>query len=268
MIPTKLKRILFPFVCLAMSQALSAQETDLGPLVTDRPDATESPATVPKGFLQIETGAFYETFEDQGVKVQSTTLNTTLLRLGVLDNLELRIGWDLVDTKITEDKVQGSIEGNGLMPLLLGGKVAISKEENGWPEIGLLGHLYLPFTAAEAFEPKYTGADVILSIAHTLSDRSSIGYNLGSEWGGDTTDFSYLYTLAYGYAISETFGLYAELYGNIPENESANHFWDAGLTYLVSNSVQLDLTIGQSITDGQDILISGGGSFRIPLKKK
>ena len=36
---------------------LEAQESEpLGPLITDRPDATESPTAVPKGFLQVADG--------------------------------------------------------------------------------------------------------------------------------------------------------------------------------------------------------------------
>ncbi|WAC01178.1 transporter [Lacinutrix neustonica] len=48
------------------------------------------------------------------------------------------------------------------------------------------------------------------------------------------------------------------------ENNKANHLWDAGITYLISNNIQLDATVGTSITTGQDILISTGVSFRIP----
>ena len=41
---------------------MSAQETqDPGEMVTDRPDQTESPALVTKGYIQVETGAFFHT---------------------------------------------------------------------------------------------------------------------------------------------------------------------------------------------------------------
>ena len=46
--------------------SLSAQEdnnTSLGTLITDRPDATESPTAIPKGYLQVETGSFFQSFE-------------------------------------------------------------------------------------------------------------------------------------------------------------------------------------------------------------
>jgi hypothetical protein len=73
-----------------------------------------------------------------------------------------------------------------------------------------------------------------------------------------------LYSLSYGYSLSDKTGIYTEIYGNLPENSKSNHLWDAGVTYLISNNVQLDATIGSGITDGQDILLSTGISFKLP----
>lgn len=52
------KTVLFCF--LIFSGALYAQENKKyhGPIITDRPDQTESPFLIPKGLLQIETGVF------------------------------------------------------------------------------------------------------------------------------------------------------------------------------------------------------------------
>ncbi len=251
------------------SLSVSAQEEPpLEPLITDRPDATESPTAVPKGFLQVETGGFYESFEKNNIKTEMFTYNTTLVRYGLLNNLELRLGWDFVEG---QTKVNGTALDNvtsGFNPLLLGFKTTIVQENGCMPEIGFLGHLYLPFTAGSDYRPETTGVDFRFSFANTLSDKSSIAYNLGAAWRDDSPEAAYLYTVAYGYAITDKLGAYAELYGDFPENSKANHLWDAGLTYLVSNDVQLDATVGSSITKGQDLLISAGVSFRIPKKNK
>ena len=50
------------------------------------------------------------------------------------------------------------------------------------------------------------------------------------------------------------------------EDSKANHYWDAGLTYLVSNDLQFDIYTGTSITEGQDILVALGLSYRIRKK--
>ena len=266
------------FFCLGFSAIAFAQNetittttvtttidtTELGALITDRPDATESPNAVPKGFLQVETGSFYESFEENSVKNESYTYNTTLVRYGLLDNLELRLGWNFTEgqTSVAGKKLDNVT--SGFEPLLLGFKTTIGKENGFMPEVGFLGHLYLPFSASTDYRPETTGVDFRFSFAHTLSEKSSLAYNLGAAWGNDSPEASYIYTLAYGYSLSDKFGLYAEVYGDFPEDTKANHLWDAGVTYLLNNNVQFDVTVGSSFTKGQDILLSAGVSFRIP----
>ncbi|GGG24086.1 hypothetical protein GCM10011344_26060 [Dokdonia pacifica] len=252
---------------MGFSIQLVAQETETTPdLVTDRPDATEAPTVVPVGSLQVETGALTTSFEDNGIKEEVFTYNTTLLRYGILDNLELRIGWNFEEVQTTINGMESNDVASGLSPLLFGAKVAITEEKGWFPEIGLIGHIFLPFTASSDFKPEFTAADFRFSFNHTLSERSGIAYNLGGQLGGESAEFAYIYTLAYGYSITDKLGAYVEVYGDLPEDSSANHFWDAGLTYAIAPLIQLDATVGQSITEGQDILLSAGVSFRIDKK--
>lgn len=259
----KFKIVLLALIAVANAYAQEQKET-LGPLVTDRPDATESPSVVPVGFIQVETGTFYESFKENSIKEKTTTFNTTLVRVGLLDNLELRLGWDFTEQafEFNGNEIENVL--SGFSPLLLGAKVAIT-QENGWlPEIGLIGHLQLPFLAATDYRPETTGVDFRFSFAHTLSENSSLSYNLGAEWGGDSPEANYVYTLAYGYSITDKLGTFVELYGELPEDSRPSHLWDAGFTYLLSNNVQLDLSGGTSLNNTQDLYISGGISFRIP----
>jgi len=264
-----LKKSIIIICLLGLSFKVTAQETQttsIPDLVTDRPDATESPTVVPVGSLQVETGAFTTSFEENGVKEEVFGYNTALLRYGILKNLELRVGWNF-------EEVQRSVNGNkldnvqsGLSPLLFGAKIAIAQEKGWFPEMGLIGHIFLPFTASADFKPAFTAADFRFAFNHTLSERSGIAYNLGGQLGGESAEFAYIYTLSYGYSITDKLGAYVELYGDLPEDSSANHFWDAGLTYAIAPLIQLDATIGQSITEGQDFLLSAGVSFRIDKK--
>ncbi|MGS2725594.1 transporter [Psychroserpens sp. BH13MA-6] len=244
-------------------QAINVSE----PLVTDRPDATEASSTVGKGVLQFESGGLYESFEDSAVQIESYTYNTTLVRYGILDNVELRVGWDFVEgvTKVNGAKLDDVT--SGLSPLLLGVKVDITEEANGVPEIALIGHVFPLFTASNDFRPETTGVDFRLSLSHTLNERSSLGYNLGAQWGNDSPEAAAIYSVSYGYKLSDNFGIYAELYGDLPEDSAANHYWDSGLTYLISNDLQLDAYVGTSFTEGQDILMGLGASYRVANKK-
>ncbi len=264
-----MKKLSLSIFALLLSSGLSfAQEGDdpVG-LVTDRPDATEAPTTVPVYSLQVETGSFITQYNDAGFDQETVGYNTTLLRYGIFSNLELRIGWN-IEKNTTQFQNQEAQIASGFSPLLFGAKVGIRKERGWMPEIGLIGHLFLPFTASEDYKPEFTSADFRFAFNHTLSERSGLAYNIGGQYGGDSPELSYIYTIAYGYAITDALGLYVELYGDLPEDNRANHLWDAGITYAIAPLVQLDATIGRSITDGQDLLLSAGVSFRIDRNKK
>ncbi|APD07242.1 hypothetical protein UJ101_01731 [Flavobacteriaceae bacterium UJ101] len=234
-----------------------------GTIITDRPDQTESPSIVPKGFLQVETGAFYTENEEEGVKNEIMTYNTTLLRYGISKNMELRLGlnYDEDKTKFNGREIAKS---SGFSPLYAGFKIHVVEEKGIVPQIGFLGGLILPFTAAEAFKPEKTGFTGRFAFTHTLSDRSSLSYNLGAEWNGDETGATYQYTAVYGYSFTDKWGGFVEVYGDLPEDRTATHYWDCGVTYLLKDNIQLDVSGGTGFGNEQNVYISGGVSFRLP----
>ena len=262
-IGNKMKQYLFIILPLLTNYLYAQEYSYPEELITDRPDATESPSVMSKGFLQIETGSFYEEFDYGDVKEKAFTFNTTLLRYGLLENLELRLGWDFQEITTQINGAELPDIQSGFTPLLVGAKVGITEENGILPKIGLLGHLYLPLAAGQDYRPETTGVDFRFAFDHTLNERSSIAYNLGAQWGDDSSEAAYIYTLVYGISLTNKLGAYAELYGDLPENSTANHYWDAGFTYLVNGDFQLDATVGSGIDNEQRILLSAGFSYRI-----
>ncbi len=167
------------FIFVGLFQARSQENSVSEDLITDRPDQTESPSLVSKGSIQIETGFFHENSENQNINEKSYGYNTSLLRYGLLDNLELRLGFDFLETKTELNNLEFGNSDAGFSPLLVGVKVGIAKEKGLLPEIGLLGHLHLPFSVQKEFRPETTGIDFRFSFNHTLTENSSISYNLG-----------------------------------------------------------------------------------------
>ncbi|WP_229724529.1 transporter [Winogradskyella forsetii] len=111
------KHILFGIMLFASMFLTFSQETDtVEPIVTDRPDATEASSTVGKGTFQIETGGLFESFEENNTKSENYTYNTILIRYGILDNVELRVGWDFVEgiTKVNGSKLDNVTSGLSL----------------------------------------------------------------------------------------------------------------------------------------------------------
>ncbi|WP_378187086.1 transporter [Aquimarina sp. W85] len=260
------KRILAISICLTTFYcSIYAQETEpIENLITDRPDQTESAVTVPKNHVQIETGAAYQDYGNDTFREQSFTYNTTLLRYGILNTMELRLGWSFteIETEINQTKTANVL--SGFSPLSIGAKIEISEESTWKPKIALLTNLYLPFSASTDYKPETTGVDLFMLFAHTLNESSNLSYNLGASWGNDSPEAIYKYTLSYGHSLTDAIGFYAEVYGQLPEKNKASHFWDAGFTYLITSTIQLDATVGTSFTKGQNLLLSGGISIRLP----
>jgi len=259
--------LLFTLMFTLIANAQEEQVAkEYGAIITDRPDQTESSALVPKLFLQVETGALYETLELHNIKSKTTTFNTTLLRYGLLDNLELRVGFSNSEIKQEFNGNNLSDVVSGFSPLSIGVKIGVTGEKGLLPEIAFLSHINFPFLASQDFKTKSTSIDFRFSFAHTLSEKSSLGYNIGMFWDGDITTANYIYTIAYGYSISEKVGTFLEIYGDLPEDSHFNHLWDAGFTYLINDNIQLDISGGTGITQNvQDLHLSAGISFRLPM---
>ena len=76
---------------LAFGSAMT--EVAASPLVTDRPDQTESSSVVSRGRVQIEAGFDFNHFDLAGETLEETSFPSTLVRYGLDRKVELRFGW-------------------------------------------------------------------------------------------------------------------------------------------------------------------------------
>lgn len=253
----------FLIVIMLTCSLVRAQDAP-NPIATDRPGASSSPGTVNTGIVQIETGAAFTSFKENNIETRSYNYNNTLLRYGIFTNFELRLTTNFQEDRTLVNNEELANLASGFSPLGLGFKALLKEEKGIFPEIGLIGNLNLPFFASTDYKPETTGAEMIFLMSHTLSEKSNLTYNIGGQWGNDSPEVAYLYTLNYGYTISHKLSAFGELYGNFPENSQANHLWDVGIIYLISTNFQADVSAGTSVTGGQDLFLSVGLSYRIP----
>ena len=256
----------FLFVCFLICGVGASGQ---GELVTDRPDQTESSSTVDIGEVQIETGiVLTRTPLGTGspeVVERTNDYATTLLRIGLLERAELRLitAYSTFDPGFMNAPVI-----SGLQPLSVGMKVKLSEEKGIRPEIAFIGHLTLPWIGDENFTPDYVAPDFRFSLAHTLSERFSLGYNLGMYWDGAAPQGNLLYTIALGAGVVGPMSVFAELYGEIRERTSWVHNADFGLTLLLTQDLQLDASYGLPLTEGlRGHFFSAGISARFACRK-
>lgn len=251
-------KLIYSFLLLVSSATISAQQVKpptLEPIATDRPDQTETPAIVPKGMFQAETGFI---FEKENSATETIVTPTVLWKYGVNENFELRLITEFSSTETSGEQT------SGLAPVLVGFKARLIEEKGIIPQTSIIAHLQIPDLASKDMKAENYAALFRFTMQHTLTDKISLGYNLGAEWDGITPAATFIFTLTTGFSLSDTWGCYTEVYGFAPEEETAYHSFDAGVTYLVSNNFMLDISGGFGITDNApDYFASLGFSFRL-----
>lgn len=210
-------------------------------IVTDRPDQTESSLTIPKGSLQIETGFLSGSSDNDVIKERQILAPSILSRYGLTKGIELRLLTQFESIKIKNtDEVY-----DGISDLEIGAKVQLFRKETSATEIAFLSHLILP-TASKQLTIDKLGSISKLSISHTITESIGVGYNIGYNYFG-TGSGDLTYSLALGIGISNTLGIYLEPYGEVLDFETHEASFDAGITYLPQENLQLDLSFGTGL---------------------
>lgn len=252
--------ILTPLLFFSIGMlAQDQQPAEWDDIVTDRPDQTEAADLLPKGAIQIETGTYMEKQTILDRPFQTFAYNTTLLRFGIAEHFELRIIQEYL-----HDSYDGNSLNTGFGPLTIGTKIGMMEEKGFLPKISLNAHLAFR-TGLKEYQPSHVTPDFRFLFVHSLSDRFTLSYNLGAEWNGEDAVATGIYTLSLGIGIIDRLGCFVELYGFLPEGQTADHRFDAGVTFLVAKNFQIDVSGGVGLSDvSPDQLISAGLSWRFP----
>jgi len=274
---------LLALVSAAARPGIGSEPADRGlpELVTDRPDQTESSVLVPPGFAQLESGWTFIREDEGGVRVDSHELPGTLVRIGLADELELRLGWaGYLSKEAREGGVEVDTQGAGdaeigvKLRLWGPGPYPQAGDELAPSSGALIAALSLPIGAEELtsdrFDPSFR-----FTASHSLATDLSLGYNLGMVWESRTdprgerdTLSDYLYTVVLGFAgIAPRVSAFVELFGEIPASAPGGprHSVDGGFTFLVRPNLQLDVSAGAGLSEDADDWFAGAGiSLRLP----
>lgn len=242
----------------ASTGALAAQAPAV-PIITDRPDFTESSSLVPAHRLQFESGyTWTEASRSSSGGDGSGTWPELLVRYGLSRRLELRLGESY--TSISPPAGQGR-RFTARDDLYLGMKIALGVQRGSRPQFAILAQATLPTgdarTTANATLP---GLGVLAG--WVLSPQLSL--DLGVEVNrvqGDAWELAPSASLSYSF--SARLGGFTEWYGLIPLQSGSGaatpHHADAGLFLLLSPDLQLDARVGAGLNDAADRYFFGFG---------
>lgn len=247
---------------LLFSCSVGAQDST-GNIETDRPDQTETPTLTKKGYFQAELGLNYERVHDKNYTMM---VPTSLLKYGISKKLEFRLNVNYRTDYI--QLIPDSLELEGFEPIELGVKVGLWEEKNARPKTSFIGHIGLSEIASDVYKPKEPIASMVFTMQHTLSNVTSLGYNLGLKWEGESSSPVFAYTFAPGFNLSKRFYFFVESFGFIGKENYHDHNADAGIAYLINPNMKVDVAGGKGLSSASsEYFLSLGYSFRLPVSK-
>jgi hypothetical protein len=233
--------LLFPLFAFSQSQ---------GRIETDRPDQTECPFIVKKGYIQAEIGFNRATSEN--------LFPTSLVKYGLSKRFELRYVSVLAQEPGKETRFQTEA---------VGFKWALM-QPSGWkPRTSVIVHYNWDHQNRDFSEKNLRGhsiGDVVFTMQNDLNKRFGVGYNLGTELHSNGF-FEGIYRVAPNMLIGKKGYAYVEVFGRFPASEFADHSYDAGFAYYLNEDVKLDVSAGQSFTRPEEYYFALGISFRLRI---
>lgn len=207
------------------------------PIVTDRPDFTESAVVVPRRRTQVETG-LTAMWPDRS---KSVRLPEVLLRSWIAEKAEVRIGlpnWNAVDG-----------ERPGFDDLYLGAKIELGPVA-GW-DVAIIPALYLP-VGSDAYRSERTSPEVKLAYATDLDERTSISAMTSGLWltESDARVVDLGQTVSLGLALDARTGAFLEYAGTFRSRARGSHVVHAGFTFRPTPERQWDIHFGASLSGG------------------
>lgn len=238
--------------CGAMA-AFGQQAEPLAPIVTDRPDFTESAVVVPRGHIQLESGLTW-LGESGGIAVFTTP--EILIRWTPVAGFELRFGFpDYINT-------QNHVTESGFGDSSVGAKVQLGL--GGDWDLASIAALSLP-TGDNLFTTDRVDPGLIVMAGRDLGDTWSIGSQLSADWVYLAGDRSFFWggTVVFGKSLGEPWGMFFEVAFTVPERAATPVLFHTGATHLVTPNLQLDVHGGVGLTAAApDHFVGAGISAR------
>ncbi|MGD0590313.1 MAG: transporter [Bacteroidota bacterium] len=245
----------------AYSQYLQIVLQPPGPIVPDRPGQTNPPDVLASGTVQLETGFQRETKNAGGVQTTNYLYNTSLVRVGLMTNCELRVVVEYAGTR-TDSSAQSSAL-QGFNPVSIGTKIAICPEKGIIPQTAMNVAFTLPYVGRREFKPSFLAPSFFLLMQNSLSEKLSLGYNLGLQWDGDQPNATAVYSISPSLTVAEGLSVFIEFYGFSTEKSVSDYRADMGCAYLINDDVQVDFSAGAGLnTVAPDSFVAFGLAWR------
>lgn len=244
---------------LAQPAGVERGGSEMGELVTDRPDFTESSEVVGRDVAQWEMGSVLEF--DRAAGTRTLSLGTPLLRWGVSKRIEMRIAGDGHITEFSHGQKQ-----RGFGDTEFGLKVKFHDESKWLPAMAVIPFLGMPSGAAP-----FSGGTMSPGMKFVLAKDVPLGFGVSSNLnvakvtGDGTTFLQKAVTLSVGHDLVAGISGFWEAFSFAPFDKGTGPAWvyDMGLTRMIGPNAQWDVTWGHRLNQiGPDQFVQVGITLR------
>ena len=212
----------------------------------DRPGEGLSTGITPVGNVAWEQGLPTARYSKSGDQTATTLSADMLLRTGLSDDLELRLGW--AGPTWTQVKSNGQTEeDDGLGDVSIGLKKAIDLDDDQL-SMALLAEAIIATGNAG-----FTNEEDIYSLGSVVSyqynDLVSTALTMRYEW--QDSNWAITAIPALSYQIADRWSGYSELIYRKAESQDNEYALGTGVMYVLNDQVQLDASVGVDL-EGQN----------------
>jgi hypothetical protein len=226
-------------------------------LSTDRPDTTESPYTVDAGHFQLELSFVDLSFDDSdGGEVRSVSVAPLLLKVGLTNSIDLALGLDPYTQVRVDDGVDTTTE-SGFGDAVLRLKANLWGNDGGDTAFAVMPFIKLP-TADDSLGNDDVEGGLIVPFGLDLGNDFSMGLMVEFDIIRDAADEGYavdfVHTATIGRPLTGDLSGYVEYAGfyNLNADEDYRAYFDAGLTYGLTDDIQLDAGVRVGLTEAAE----------------
>lgn len=230
---------------------------------TDRPDKTESPYTVDAGHFQLEMDVLSYTHDRDrsgggDTKVDSWAVAPINFKVGLFNNVDLQTVIETYNHITTEDRVAGTKDRqSGFGDITSRLKINLWGNDGGDTAFGVMPFVKYPTSQHQIGNNSVEGG-IIFPLAVALPAGWDMGlmtefdFNRNDNRPGHHVEF--VNTITFGHDIIGKLGGYVEFFSAVSTERDAR--WvgtvDAGLTYGLTDNLQLDIGINVGVTKSAD----------------
>jgi hypothetical protein len=232
---------------------------------TDRPDKTESAYTVDAGHFQVELDMVSYAYDRHNSafaneRTESLSFATANVKVGLCNSVDLQLVVPIYNDVRTTDFSTGMVQRNsGFGDLTLRGKFNLWGNDGGRTALAVMPFIKLP-TNQDGLGNKAFEGGIIVPLAVELPAGWGMGVMTEADFNEDGSGSGYhpefINTITFSHDLIGNLGGYIEFF-SLVSTESGSEWVgtvDLGLTYAVTENIQLDAGINIGVTRSADDL--------------